>query len=309
MKTKLFKYLPLVLGFVMALSSCSEDDSDDPIPQTTTPKPIVNITVNGVDNEDSYTVGQNQGVSITINALSASGGGANLDKIRVVQNGDNQVATSGDFDFVSAENNTFDFATNTDKDIKNAENENLVLTGTFSNITSNVGTTTYTITVTDDDGITSTREFEIVVFTSFTTTETGMIYHIGGSKDGSYSLTSDTTISVGDASLLADLSNTDAAGSAFTGSFKVGDTRSLAVDLVRVPSGGYDYATGSMQEAQDVYDAGTPVTSISNPAVDDLYIYSLPNGEIAVVKITSVEPMNNDCNCNNMGRMEFEYKK
>lgn len=315
MKKQFLKFIPIVFGAMLTFTACSDDDSTDPQADPTVQKPVVNVTINGEENEAEYSVMQNAGVTINLNALSASGGGSDLDKIRMIQNGDNAINTAGDFDFVSGENNTFDFSTNTDKDIKNAENNDLKLTGTFTNITANTGTTTYDVVITDKDGLTSTRTFKINVFTTFSSLDTGRIYHIAGRLEGSYDLVNDMRVSAagGANELNADIINTDAANATFTGSFKVGDQRA-STSLVRVPAGNYDFEQGSIQAAEAIYDAGSPVSSITNPAEGDIVIYSLGlAGDLAVVRIMEIDPTNDDCSatqtCNNKGRMTFEYKK
>lgn len=305
MKKQFRRILPFVLGIAMVFTACSEDD--DVTPPAGTPTPDVTVTIGGEKNMETYSVKQGAGVTIDLRALSASGGGAKLKTISINQNGDNALTAGTAFDFVSAKNNTYDFSTNAEQNIKNAEDEDLSLTGTFTNITSNLGTTTYNVKVTDKDGVSFTRTFKITVYTTFATTKTGQIYHISGTSLGSYDLTNDVGISSANAST-SDITNTDAAGAAFTGSFKVGSAN-LLTNIVKVPAGGYDYDNASKQEAMDVYAAGTPIRSVTNPKKDDMYIFNLTNGNYVVVKITDVLPTDNTCNCTNKGKMEFEYKK
>ncbi len=305
MKKQFRKILPFAFGIAMVFTACTKEG--DVTTPAGTPTPDVTVTIGGEKNMETYSVKQGNGVTIDLAALSASGGGAKLNTISIDQNGPNALAGGTSFPFVSAENNTYDFSTNAELNIKNAENESLSLTGTFTTITSTLGTTTYKVKVTDRDGVSFTRTFKIEVYTTFASTKTGQIYHISGSELGSYDLTNDAGVSSTNAGN-ADISNTDAAGSAFTGSFKVGNLN-LLTNIVKVPVDGYDYDRASKQEAADVYAAGTPIRSITSPKKDDLYIFNLANGDLAVVKITSVVPGDNTCNCNNKGIMEFEYIK
>lgn len=309
MKTKLFKYVPLAIGAIMMMASCADDDEENPQnSDPTVPKPTVEVTVNGESDLDIYEVTTGDTIFMEMNALTAAGGGAKLDVVSLSQSGTNlsnniSMTASGSGD-------PYDFFSGADVDIKNADNENLSLSGTFTNITSSVGETTYEFTVKDRDGLITTNSFKIQVSdptTPFTSTETGEVYHILGSNIGSWSLTADAAISssAGNESN-AHIINTNIAGS-FDGSFKVGDSLSTT-SFVKAAST-FDYTNATIESAEAAFTAGTGVTATTiAPTVGDVYIYDI-DGDYVVVKITAIDPNNNDCNCNNTGKIEFEYKK
>lgn len=309
MKMKFLKYIPIALGAVMMMASCADDDEENPQNNDpTTPKPTVSVTVNGETNSDVYEVTTGDTIYVGMNALTAAGGGAKLEVVSLSQSGEN--ISNNVSMTASASGDTYDFFTGADVSIKNADNENLTLSGTFNNITASVGQTTYEFTVKDKDGLITRNSFKIQVSdpsTPFTATETGEVYHILGTQIGSWSLTSDAAISSsGGNESNAHIINTDAAGS-FSGKFKVGD--SLFTTTFVKASTSFDYANATVESADATFTAGTATTfTAAAPSVGDVFIYDI-NGDFIVVKITTIDP-NADCNgCNNPGKMEFEYKK
>jgi hypothetical protein len=313
MKKKFFKYIPIALGAIMMMASCADDDEENPQNNDpTVPKPTIEVSVNGEANLDIYEVTTGDTIILEMTALTAAGGGAKLDVVSLSQSGTNlsnniSMTASGSGD-------PYDFFSGADVDIKNADNENLSLSGTFHNITSSVGETTYEFTVKDKDGLIAKKSFKIQVSdptTPFTSTNTGEIWHIKGLKRGSWSLTGDSSISAvgGQNENEAHIINTNAAGVTFTGSFKVGDNVSNTTFVKAASS--FDYANATLESAEAAYIAGTASTSTTTaPTVDDVYIYELSNGNNIVVKITSID-LAADCGagCNNPGKLDFEYKK
>lgn len=314
MRKKFFNYIPIALGAIMMMTSCSDDDDENPLNNNpTVPKPTIEVSVSG-DKISSSTYSVLTGDSIVLNmtALTAAGGGAKLDVVSLSQQGVN--ATNNTFALTASESgDPYDFSTAAEVNIKNADNERLTLSGSFTDLTTNVGETTYEFTVKDRDGLIATNQFTIRVSdptTAFSSTETGEIWHIAGQNRGSWSLTGDSSISAlgGQNENEAELINTDNAGMTFTGSFKVGDNVS---NTAFVKATSFDYANASLESAEAAYNAGTATTSTTAaPAVDDVYIYELSNGDHIVVKILSIDPAA-DCGtgCNNSGRLDFEYKK
>jgi len=309
MKTKLFKYVPIAIGAIMMMASCADDDEENPQNNDpTVPKPTVSVTVNGESNMDIYEVTTGDTIFMEMNALTAAGGGAKLDKVSLSQSGDN-ISNSISMT-ASGSGDTYDFFTGAEQDISNADNENLSLSGSFTTISSSLGETTYEFTVKDRDGLITKNNFKIQVSdptTPFTSTETGEVYHILGSSIGSWSLTADAAISstAGNESN-AHLINTNVAGS-FDGSFKVGDSL-FTTSFVKAAST-FDYTNATVESAEAAFTAGTGATATTTaPTVGDVYIYDI-DGDYVVVKITEIDSSNNDCNCNNTGKMTFEYKK
>ena len=310
MKLNKFKYATLVFGLFMMISACSDDDSDDPIAPTSTPKPEATISVNGAVDKATYDVLKDSPVKISYTARSAAGGGRDLDKISLTQNGIN--ATTN-FKVTSSNGNDYDFSTSTPQNIPNSDDNNLSFTETVVNITSKVGVTTYTFTVTDKDGLQTVTTFDINVVTAtpFNLNKAGAIWHIEGQQRGSWSLTGDSSISAvsGNPEMYADIMNTDAVSTTFTGSFEVGSSRANT-DFVKAPAA-FDYANASREVAQAAYDTLNQITeTVTAPAVGDVYIFNLGNGGLALVSITAIDP-NAACGpaCANPGRMDFEYRK
>lgn len=311
MKKKFFKYIPIALGAIMMMASCADDDEENPLNDNpTVPKPTVEVSVNGETGMDIYEVLVGETIVLNMSAFPAVNGGANLDVVSLSQQGVN--ATNNFILMASESGDPYDFSTAAEVDIKNVDNERLILSDTLSNITVNTGETTYDFTVKDKDGLIGTSSFKIQVnnpTTPFTSTETGEIWHIAGQNRGSWSLTQDTSIAIANSESEAEIVNTDAAAATFTGEFKVGDNLSSTTFVKAATS--FDYANATVESAEIAYTNGTASTStLTAPTVDDVYIFKLDNGNHAVVKITSIDP-NADCGvgCLNTGKMEFEYKK
>lgn len=309
MKTKLFKFVPIAIGAIMMMASCADDDEENPQNNDpTVPKPTVSVTVNGESNMDIYEVTTGDTIFMEMNALTAAGGGAKLDKVSLSQSGDN---LSNSISMTASESgDAYDFFTGAEVDIKAADNENLSLSGFFTTISSIVGETTYEFTVKDKDGLITRNNFKIQVSdptTSFTSTETGEVYHILGSNIGSWSLTADAAISssAGNESA-AHIINTNIAGS-FDGSFKVGDSLSNVSFVKAVSSFNYDNATVESADTAFAMSSNL-VRTTTPPSVGDVYVFRI-DGDYVVVKITAIDPTA-DCNgCANPGKMTFEYKK
>lgn len=312
MKTKLFKYVPIAIGAIMMMASCADDDEENPQNNDpTVPKPTVSVTVNGESNMDIYEVTTGDTIFMEMNALTAAGGGAKLDKVSLSQSGDN-ISNSISMT-ASGSGDAYDFFTGAEVDIKAADNENLSLSGSFTTISSSVGETTYEFTVKDKDGLITRNNFKIQVSdptTPFTSTETGEIWHIAGQNRGSWSLTGDSSVSAvgGQNENEAHIINSDGAGVTFTGSFEVGANVSNTTFVKAASS--FDYANATVESANIAFSAGTATTfTATAPSVDDVFIYDV-NGDYVVVKVTAIDPAA-DCGagCANPGKMTFEYKK
>ena len=311
MKTKLFKYVPIAIGAIMMMASCADDDEENPQNNNpTVPKPTITISVNGEVDSDIYEVTTGDTIELNMTALAAAGGGADLDVVSLSISGVN--ASNSTFTMTASANGSgddYDFTTDAEVNIRNADNESLSLSGTYTNITANTGETTYEFMVKDKDGLIGRKSFKIQVSdptTSFTSTETGEVYHILGSNIGSWSLTADAAISstAGNESN-AHIINTNIAGS-FDGSFKVGDSL-FTTSFVKAAT--FDYDNATVESAEAAFTAGTGATATTTaPTVGDVYIYDI-DGDYVVVKITEIDSSNNDCNCANPGKMTFEYKK
>tara|TARA_B110000503_G_scaffold140881_1_gene232944 strand:- start:1103 stop:2011 length:909 start_codon:yes stop_codon:yes gene_type:complete len=299
----IFKYVPIILGLVMVMSSCGDDDIT--APASSAPAPTLNYSVNSSADMSSYSLTTGDAVTIAITA-NKLGTGKDLDLISISQNGAN-VTNSMSF---TIGNNTYDFSTSAEQKIQNADDETFQAIGTFIGIASNSGTTTYAITVKDRDGVTTTKSFNIVVAaptSPFTISKTGVIYHIEGQGRGSWNLETDTTVSKATSATMADIRNADAAGDPFTGAFRVGTSRTTTTFVVAAT--GYDFDNATVTGATAAYNAGTAVTS-ATPTVGAVYIYSV-NGTITLVKVSEINASFNNAGAwtGNLGRMTFDYKK
>lgn len=293
----------------MAFSSCTDDDSTDPESPSTKAKPIINVRIDGVENQDNYTINLFEGINIQVTALMAADGESNLATIKMEQNGSNEINIPGEITFISAKGTEYDFSTNENQPINQAENEKLEISKQFadsSNISGIFDTTTYTITVTDDDGVSNTRIFNIIVLLPLKPAKRGEIYHFEGTNAGAFSLLQDSAYTTD--SVYLELRNTDVDQAPFTGSFKI--VGQNFISLVKASEGDIDFDQSTYQSAEKVYNQENKITYVDNPEINDIFIYHYAGANIyTVLKITAIEPNNNDCNCTNKGKMEFLYKK
>lgn len=292
---KIFKYVPIILGLVMVMSSCGDDEEDAP---DTVSTPSLNISVNSSADQSSYTVAPGDAITLAITAAKAD---RDLDLISISQNGAN-VSTGIIF---TVGNNTYDFSTNAGQSLGNADDETLSATGTFTDITSNVGITTYSVKVTDKDGVSTTKSFDIVVeapATPLATTVSGAFYHIAGTEAGAWNISTDMSVSLGTVQTGTVLTNNDVAGDPFTGSFDLSTGSTMVIGTTS------DYTDATVESAEATYNAGTSVTANSTPAVGDVYVVKMENGNYAVISITALDP-DDTTSPGNKGIISFDYKK
>ena len=306
---KKFKYLPIILGLVMVMSSCGDDDETQP--ETAAASPSLNISVNGTADQSIYTVDPNASITIAITANKVTTE-RDLDVIRIDQNGANALASGTSFEFNSA-TETYDFTSNADVTIKNDDDEIFNVTGVFTNITSSVGITTYNITVTDKNGTATTRSFDLVVESPavpFTETKTGNIWHINSSARGSWNLKSDSAITSNNGvnEMTADIINTTTVSSAMDGAFKVGDTRTNTNFVIAASM--FDYDNATITSATEAYNAGTADADKADIAVvGNVYLFMV-GSDVMAVKITELNATDaTNTSGTSTGFMSFEYKK
>jgi hypothetical protein len=290
---KLFNYAMALAAGSFLFTSCASDDINDD-----TPRPTITVTeVNfGINNGD---VEATPGSTLVFrwNAVKA-GGGEDFDKFEVFQTGVNVTTPLPN----TAGNRTLPL-TSMPSAIRSQYIDTLVL-----NAGSNLGVTTYTFRVTDKNGLTAESVVRVDVKASgtpMTTEVTGQFFHIGGSLQGSYNLVAAANVASTAANEgVRDMSNTDAIGSPFTGSWDAKNSTRF------VKANGFDYAGATVQAAEAAYNAGTAAAAVNGPVVGDIYIARLRGAnDFAVIKITSVDPNNNDCNCGNRGKITFDFKK
>lgn len=170
---------------------------------------------------------------------------------------------------------------------------------------------TYTFILTDKDGENTSKTLEVtgisgVVSTPFGTELQGAFFHIGGSLEGAYDLMNETTVATSGMETAKDMKNIDASGNNFTGSFQAGTGN----QTLFVRDNSFDYDNGSVEDATAAFNAGNASSTILNPLAGTILIAKLRGGnDYAVIKIQNWDPANNECNCGNLGKLTFNYKK
>jgi len=169
----------------------------------------------------------------------------------------------------------------------------------------------YKFTVTDKEGVSITKTYTVTLKTNqgtpFTNeVTTGNFWHTEGPNHGAYDLDADETVTTyqGGIPSTQSMRNTDPASdasdpSSFTGSWDSGNGTEFVKDT------NFDYATATVEAATAAYAAGNASGTVTNPAVDDVYIAKKGN-EYYVIKITS---LNSDATKSNAGQIKFSYKK
>lgn len=268
------------------------NDNDDP----DAPKPTITVEElgTGTVNQD-ITVAPGTTLLFKWNALK-TGDGAKLDMFEIDQTGVNVSVPLP---------TTFNGETLPITNMPNRYESQYVDTIAIS-AGNNAGVTTYTFSVTDKNGNNVSQSISVTVVSStpLGATMTGSFYHIAGTLQGSYSIVNDALVSASGSDADKDLHNTDAAGAAFTGSF---DSKNNTT-FVKVT--GFDFENATVESAEAAFMAGTSATSVSNPAVGDVFVLNLKGaGNYSVVRITALDPNDGTCNCGNEGKITFEYKK
>lgn len=298
MKMRKFRFLAIALlgASSMFLTSC-EDDTDDPL----APKPNLEITVITSNNQtvvnDDVTVPEQTTLTFFINASKS--GSSDLDEFQITQIGSiisNLDPTAKGYDYSPA---------NGAVSLKNADDETYRDTLTIAG-SSVVGTTTFQFELTNKDGQTTTRTIKVTVDNpvSLSKEVTGAFFHIQGTAKGSYNLITEEAVAVSVADVNKDMSNTDAAGVVFTGSWEAKNSTNFVKD------NSFDYDNATEEAARTAYNGGTQGKSVTNPQVGDIYIAKLRGtDEYAVIKITVVDPTDTTGGSGNPGKIEFDFKK
>ncbi len=169
-----------------------------------------------------------------------------------------------------------------------------------------IGTEIYTITVLDKKDLSETKTITVNITDGFGVEKSGFFYHIEGSLKGAYDLVADVTRGSTEANAEKDMVNSDAGGSPFTGSWSVGTGN--ATTYVKVV--GFDYTNATSPSAIAAYNNGAKLSTVAAPVSGDVYIAKLRNGTTyAIILIDAVSASNNECSCNNTGKLTFKYKK
>ena len=287
---KKLKLLALgLIGAAVMTTSCTKDDEDNPAP-------LLSVEETTTSNS-SGTITVTPGTTITLKwNARVEGTGADLKTFSVSYQGNNPITPFPDSDA----GNSFPYS------ISSSEKKQYIDQITMD-AGSNLGTGTWTFTVTDKDGKSTTATFIVIVENASTplNNETmGGYFHIGGSLEGAYDLVNGAVVAASGSATDKDMINTDAAGATFTGSFESGN------GTMFVKATSFDYVNATEEAAIATYVAGTPAISMSNPANNDIYVAKLRGGnDYVVIKVTNVDPTDNTCNCGNTGKMSFDFKK
>lgn len=143
------------------------------------------------------------------------------------------------------------------------------------------------------------------VETPFTYTKTGQFYHIAGALKGAYDLDGDVEVASTGTASAKSMKNTDAAGSAFTGTW----TSDVANGTTYVIANTYAYATATVESAATAFATGSASATVTNPAANNIYIAKKGASTYYVIKVVSVDPAFSTGTGGNTGKISFEYKK
>ena len=170
-------------------------------------------------------------------------------------------------------------------------------------------TAKYIFNIEDQEGNTESSTFTVTKKAgTYLTKEitTSELYHVTGSVSGAWDLEHDTYVSLASAPSTLYMINTDAAGATFTGSWKSNPAN--ATKFVKAASG-FDYTNATEEAAKAAYALGSPSNSISNPAVDEIFI-AMRNSVYYVIKITTIDPtFSPGTGTGDAGVMKFHYRK
>lgn len=270
----------------MFLTSCSDEEDDD------ANGPLLTVT-EGLYGIDNGTVNATVGDNLTF-TWDARKGDRDLHEFDVMVDGTSIADTT-------LAGNQLPFS------LDNANDETYADGYVFS-VGMNEGTRTIEFSVTDKDDLSDMVSVTVNVAsdeTPLATEVTGAFFHIGGSLEGAYDLVNDVVMAASANDADKDMVNTDAAGDAFTGSWEAG--MGNATTFVKVS--GFDYENATVESAMSAFANGAASSSVDNPAANDMYVALLRGTDYAVIKVTEVDPDNNDCNCGNTGKISFDYKK
>ncbi len=166
---------------------------------------------------------------------------------------------------------------------------------------------TYTFTVTDQEGKSTTATFTVTTpaaaNTPFASNQTGVFYHVAGLLHGAYDLDANATVGISGLATAKSMKNTDLAGAAFTGTWT--SDAANATMYVKTTTA---YSAIYQENAATLYAAGTASATVTNPALNDVYI-AKKGTTYYVISITAVEPAFSTGTGTNTGRITFNYKK
>jgi len=166
-----------------------------------------------------------------------------------------------------------------------------------------IGTETYTIIVTDKKDNIETKSVNIKSITGFEVEDFGTFFHILGSKPGAFDLVKGEQRVITDSNNDKDMENTSPVG-LFTGGWMAKNNTMFVKTL------GFDYNTGTINEAKSIYAAGSPTATVTLPLDGEVFVAKLRGTDTyVIIKVIANEPTNDECGCTNKGKLTFNFKK
>lgn len=165
---------------------------------------------------------------------------------------------------------------------------------------------TYTFTVNDQLGNSATGTFTVTISTTNTPlayeNTSGVIWNLVGPYQGAWDLGTNVGVSSSGAESTKDMKNTSTVASGWVNAWTTGTGNGT----LYVKTSVFDYNNATLESATSAYAAGTAVSTVTNPATNDIYIAKLRGGtNYAVIKITNIVVTPSD----NLDKIEFSYKK
>lgn len=164
----------------------------------------------------------------------------------------------------------------------------------------------FTFKVIDKEGQEASITVTIEKINSPTTTPlnteitNGVIWNLIGPNKGAWDLVNNVGVSSSEPDANKDMKNTTTVNDGWKNEW----TSMNGTMFVKANS--YDYNNATLEAAVAAYNAGTPSTTVTNPAVGDIYIAKLRGGNTyVVIKVTNIDVTAND----NLDKIEFSYKK
>ena len=270
-----------VLSGLVTLSFFTNCEEDKVIPEEQTP--MLTISASGLSATNTIMEGSTFDVTVVANENSTSGKQLSSLEIQLTGGADTSIAI-----------NTA------------AYTETFTLDAPADGVSE-----TYTFIVSDSDGESASRSLTVsgisgVVSTPFGPENVGSFFHAGSSLEGAYNLLGVTGVAVSGNEADKDMKNIDIAGGNFTGSW----TAVTGNGTQFVESNTFDFANGSVEDAVAAFAAGSAKTTVLNPSLNDIFIVKLRGGsDYALLQLTDRDVNDNTCNCSDLGKITFKFKK
>ncbi len=263
----------MALASVAILSSCSNDDDPKPAPSISA---YVGSSTSG--NSGNFAAGTDVSITVAVNAP------ADIDQI------DGTVTVGGSTQTLT------DFPIKRGFDTKTTHNVVVGYTSTNS-------TAVFTFTVKDKEGATSTTTY--TVNPALTEKADQTIYNVLAPTGfyGAYNL--ETLTGVSSTATDKDMQDMTPSG---TGVYSKGWDGANGTVFVKANS--FDYASANWATAKAAFAAGTSTSSVTNAALNDIYIAKLRNQDnYAVIKVTAVVDDGQVGAGKNQDHIKFNVKK